>query len=300
MTPEETRGLVDEVRSWPQEERARRCRQLVEGPSLFDIEVASACNIVCSFCPRTSMTRDRALMDQATFDAVERFLPSDATVMFSGLGDALLQPRLAEWTGRLTARGISCCVITNGVRLVPEKQEELVAAGMAQFQVSVHGLDLETVRSVVPRGARPQRVKENLEHLSRRQPSSLRVRLNFVETDQNAHARAEVEAWAAELGFEFFHRHEHTRGGSLGLGRHGARTEGCGIYSSVTFIDADGRVLPCVNDVTGDGTAGSVFELDWTSVRDWKRRTIQEGSWFSACTQCDDDYRWRILGSMEL
>lgn len=246
------------------------------------------------------MDRNHPLMDERTFGAVEAFLPSDAVVMFSGLGDALLQPRLAEWTARLTRRGLSCCVITNGVRLTPDRQRELVEAGMAQLQISVHGLDDETVRAVVPRGSKPAVVRANLEHLASWRSPQTRVRLNFVETPVNRHARAEVEALAEGWGFEFFHRRQHTRGGSLGCGRPGERGEGCGVFASVTFIDADGRVLPCVNDVEGTGSAGSVFDLDWPAVEAWKRSTFEQGRWFPACAGCDDDYRWRILGRMEL
>lgn len=300
MTPEETAALVEQVRGWAPGERSRRSLALLDQPCLFDVEVASACNIVCSFCPRSDMARSSAIMGERTFQAVEAFLPEDAVVMFSGLGDALLQPRLPEWTRRLTDRGISCCVITNGLRLTPSLQRELVDAGMAQFQVSVHGLDPETVQAVVPRGAKPALVRTNLEHLAAWRPSKTRVRLNFVETPVNGHARAQVEALAGRWGFEFFHRREHTRGGSLGVGRAAGRGEGCGIFSSVTFIDSDGQVLPCVNDVAGTGRAGSVFELDWPSVLAWKRETIRGGQWFPACEGCDDDYRWRILGRMEL
>ena len=280
------RGLAHDV-------AVARNLALLERPPLFDLEVASACNVVCTFCPRDEMVRGRSLMDEATFDEVVRFLPPGAIAMISGLGDALLHPKLPEFVGRLVGRGVSPCVITNGVRLTPERQDQLVAAGIAEVQVSVHGLDEATVRSVVPVGAKPDLVRRHVERLAALHGP--RVRINFVETDDNAHERGAVEAWAAAMGARFFHRRQHTRGGTIGSARPEAAVPGCGIFGSVTFISADGDVLPCVNDVRGEGRFGHVRDTTWAEVLAWKREVIGQGRWFSACHGCDDDYRWVLL-----
>jgi MoaA/NifB/PqqE/SkfB family radical SAM enzyme len=265
---------------------------LLDHPPLFDIEVASACNVVCSFCPRDEMVRTRALMDDATFEAVLRFLPDNAIAMLSGLGDALVHPKLPTFVQRLVDRGIFPCVITNGVRLTAEHQDRLIAAGIAEVQVSVHGLTESTVRKVVPKGANPALVRRHVERLAGLQGP--RVRINFVETEDNAHERAAVQEWAASIGARFFHRRQHTRGGTIGNAR--AETlPGCGIFGSVTFISADGDVLPCVNDVRGEGRFGTVRDATWSEVLAWKREVISRERWFQACRGCDDDYRWVLL-----
>lgn len=267
--------------------------RLLEAPPLFDLELVSACNVVCTFCPRGEMERQARRMDAATFEAVLRFLPAGAVAMLSGLGDALLHPDLPDHVARLTARGVSTCVITNGVRLTPDRQDDLLAAGIAEIQVSVHALDEGTARRVMPVGAAPELVRTHVERLAGTR--RCRVRVNFVETDANAHARAEVEAWTVGLGARFFHRRLHTRGGALGTGRSAEHGDGCGIYGSVTFISADGDVLPCVNDVRGEGRLGHVRGLTWGDVLAWKHRVISEARWFAACRACDDDYRWVLL-----
>lgn len=297
MTPAATRRLVDAVRALTPAERRKRSLALLQAPPpLIDLEVSSACNVVCTFCPRSQMTRGQGRMSEETFTAVEAFLPRDAVIMISGLGDALLHPALPAWVTRLTVRGHATCLITNGVLLTPERQQALIAAGIAQLQVSVHGLDMETVSRVMPRGARPTQVRAHLDHLARTRPAHVRVRLNFVETDANGHARAEVEAYARQRGFDFFYRREHTRGGALGRGRPARADEGCGIFATVTFISKDGDVLPCVNDVRGDGRLGNVRTFAWADVVSWKRRIIGDDRWFDACAGCDDDYRWIIIG----
>jgi len=166
--------------------------------------------------------------------------------------------------------------------------------------VSVHGLDAATVETVVPQGANPDRVRTNLDYLAQTRPAGLRVRLNFVETNENGHACAEVARFAHERGFDFFYRREHTRGGSTGAGRPASANEGCGIFAAVTFISADGDVLPCVNDVRGAHRLGNVRLLSWSDVVTWKRGVIANAAWFGPCAGCDDDYRWVLIGQRGL
>ena len=268
---------------------------LLRQAPLFDIEVASACNVVCAFCPREEMQRTRGLMDDATFEALLRFLPSDAVAMLSGLGDPLVHPQLPEIVRRLATRGVSSCVITNGVRLSSDRQDALIDAGVAEIQVSVHGLDDRIVRRVVPVGAQPAVVRRQVERLAAR--GGPRLRINFVETPDNTGERERVESWARALGARFFYRRQHTRGGTIEATRLKAGCSGCGIFGAVTFISSDGDVFPCVNDVRGEGTPGNIQALSWEEVLEWKRRVIGGGHWFSACGSCDDDYRWVLLAN---
>lgn len=295
MDDKQTAILAAQVQNWPEARRHSRNLALLEEPPLIDIEAASACNITCSFCPRSEMSRPARLMSEQTFAQVLALLPDNATVMFSGLGDSLLNPRLEQFVAALTERRISPCLITNGIRLTPERQQSLADAGLAQIQISVHGLDPGTLAPIVTRGANPARVLANLEHLAAWRPATLRVRLNLVETPDNAHARPAVRELADRLGFGFFYRRLHTRGGTVDSSRSSSSCSGCGIFGAVTFITVEGDVLPCVNDVRGEGRLGHVRDLSWPTLRERKRDVISQGAWFSACEHCNDDYRWVIL-----
>lgn len=295
----DTDALIAHVLEQPREVVRRRNLAILDSPPLFDVEVASACNIVCSFCPRDAMVRRSGLMSEETFRAVLELLPVGAVAMLSGLGDALLHPELPDYVRRLVARGVSTCVITNGVRLTPAAQDALIDAGIAEIQVSVHGLDEAVVRRVIPVRAEPTLVREQVERLAAR--GGPRLRINFVETPDNVDQRARVEAWARGLGARFFHRRQHTRGGQVGSTRVDRTCSGCGIFAAVTFISSDGDILPCVNDVTGSGAFAHVRDTTWADVQAWKRDVISSDRWFGACRDCDDDYRWVLLawGALE-
>jgi radical SAM protein with 4Fe4S-binding SPASM domain len=63
----------------------------------------------------------------------------------------------------------------------------------------------------------------------------------------------------------------------------------------VTFVTVEGELLPCVNDVRGEGRLGHVRDITWSQLVERKRAVIREGAWFKACRSCNDDYRWLIL-----
>lgn len=270
-----------------------RSLQLLENPPLFDIELVSACNVVCVFCPRQTMQRTARIMSEGTFQQVLALMPRGADAMLSGLGDSSMHPRLGECVAALRAGGVRPTLITNGVRLTAELQDRLIEAGIHEVQISVHGSTPQGVARVVPVGAQPDQVRAQVERLAAK--GGVRVRINYVETEENADERAAVETWSASIGAHFFHRRLHNRGGSVGEGRGEAASEACGIFATVTFISADGLVTPCVNDVRVEGALGHVAELTWDRILEWKRQTLRRGAWFSACRSCDDDYRWVIL-----
>jgi len=298
--PNDPSEIVGYVRGLPAGERLARNIALLDAVPLIDLELASICNVSCSFCPRQQVVRSDMLMSEATFLAFQSFLPLGAVIMISGMGDSLLHPRAVEMVRSLVDRGHSVCLVTNGLRLTPDCQQHLIGAGISQFQVSLHGLDADSAALKITEPYNLQLVLANLEYLSRNRPNHLRVRVNFVETPGNAVAARTVEAYASNQGFEYYHRRLHCRGGALGEGRPAARDEGCGIYSSVTFISSDGNILPCVNDVSGNGLLGNVRTVAWSDVKAWKFRTINEGKWFPSCQHCDDDYRWVLIGMRSL
>lgn len=276
----------------PVEVLARSLR-LMERPPLFDLELVSACNVVCVFCPRQEMQRSARVMSEGTFAQVLRLLPAGADAMLSGLGDSTMHPRLGRFVADLRAIGVRPTLITNGVLLTAELQDRLIDAGIHEVQISVHGDTPDGVRSVVPKGAQPQRVRAQVERLAA--TSRVLVRINYVETESNVNERPAVEAWASSIGARFFYRRLHNRGGAIGEGRSARGCEACGIFPSVTFVSADGLVFPCVNDVQGEGALGHVGSLTWESIQEWKRQTMRTGAWFPPCRTCDDDYRWVIL-----
>ena len=127
-------------------------------PFTVYIEQTKYCNFKCFYCIHS--TRDeadgefRALghrmqhMDEVFFEKIIRELkefPQDGIkrIVFSGLGEPLMNPRLPDYVRMTVEAGIAgrVEVITNGLLLTPEKSRALVAAGITNINISVQGLD---------------------------------------------------------------------------------------------------------------------------------------------------------------
>jgi wyosine [tRNA(Phe)-imidazoG37] synthetase (radical SAM superfamily) len=120
---EKTGNLVEEIRSRPKKDLQKAALKILINNPLFDVEASSACNINCSFCPRTKLARKQTIMWPEIFAYVLKFLPQNAVVMFAGFGEPLLNKNLEIYIRQLKDRNISSCIITNGILLASERQK---------------------------------------------------------------------------------------------------------------------------------------------------------------------------------
>jgi len=268
---------------------------LIADSSLFDIEASSACNESCFFCPRSEMRRTTKHMTRTTMELLIDWLPDDATVMFSGLGESIMNPLLPEFIIRLKDRGIGSCLITNGVLLDSQRVSNLVDAGIQEIQVSLHSLAEEEYQDITVRGGDLPQVTKNLHSLA--ENYSGKIRLNVVNTGQDPKMLEQLSSFASEIGAEYFERRLHNRGGTIETDREPLQDTGlCGIHAAVTFITSDGDILSCVNDAGGDSTPGNIRNMSWKDIMSWKIHNLESRlQSFDACLKCDDEYRWTIL-----
>ncbi len=151
-------------------------------PFTVYIEQTKYCNFKCFYCIHS--TRDeadgefRALghrmqhMDEVFFEKIIRELkefPQDGIkrIVFSGLGEPLMNPRLPDYVRMTVEAGIAgrVEVITNGLLLTPEKSHALVAAGITNINISVQGLDAEGYQKTCGVLIDFDRYLENLKYL---------------------------------------------------------------------------------------------------------------------------------------
>ena len=151
-------------------------------PFTVYIEQTKYCNFKCFYCIHS--TRDeadgefRALghrmqhMDEVFFEKIIRELkefPQDGIkrIVFSGLGEPLMNPRLPDYVRMVVEAGIAGRVeiITNGLLLTPEKSRALVAAGITNINISVQGLDAAGYEETCGIRIDFERYLENLKYL---------------------------------------------------------------------------------------------------------------------------------------
>ena len=151
-------------------------------PFTVYIEQTKYCNFKCFYCIHS--TRDeadgefRALghrmqhMDEVFFEKIIRELkefPQDGIkrIVFSGLGEPLMNPHLPDYVRMAVEAGIAGRVeiITNGLLLTPEKSRALVAAGITNINISVQGLDAAGYEKTCGIRIDFERYLENLKYL---------------------------------------------------------------------------------------------------------------------------------------
>ncbi len=172
---------------------------------LWQVESSFACNLQCVMCPWQQMRLelgDSGLMSDEIWQAVEAQLPEIQSIDFSGGGEPLLLPNLAERISQAKAAGCEAGFLTNGSLLNEKRAREMLEAGVDWISFSLDGADRETYESI-RKGANFNRVTENILRMSRlRVGRSPRIAIQFVIMKSNMHQLDEIVQLAKRLGVE--------------------------------------------------------------------------------------------------
>ncbi len=172
---------------------------------LLQVETAIACNLRCIMCPWREMASKSAgngLMQPDVWHAIRPHLPQIESIDFTGGGEPLLQPHLADWIREATAAGCKTGVLTNGLLLNQKKSCQLMEAGLSWICVSMDGATRE-VYEQTRIGADFDRVCRNLSlFCDRRIDSTPYVMINFVLMPHNIHQATDIVHLAHRFGVD--------------------------------------------------------------------------------------------------
>lgn len=288
-----------DVMKWPCSQVKEIQMSLTKKTPLFDIEASGICNLECNFCPRSKIVRKNKFLEPEIFDILCNWLPDEAVVMFSGLGECLLNKNIGTYIQKLNERRISSCIITNGILLTPQKQKDLIESGIDQIQISYLTLDENRYNDLVGTGGDFKLLNYNLQNLSETKPANIRVQLNFLDIGINSNEFSTIEEKTLKWGFDFFYRREHSRGGSNLKKEFDSEINDtcfrCGTFPSVHLITTDGNITSCSNDTKSLNILGNITSLDFASIQQNKLKIMMDNSEFDVCKRCTDDYRWYTL-----
>lgn len=170
---------------------------------LMQVETSLACNLKCVMCPWVEMRREsenRGIMAPEVWEAVKPFLPEIRSVDFTGGGEPLLQPRLADWITEAKSAGCETGFLTNGLLLDNETARRLIDANSDWIGVSMDGASAD-VYEEIRKGSNFERVCGNLSNLSKnRIGKTPKIMINFVLMTGNFHQVEDIVRLASELG----------------------------------------------------------------------------------------------------
>jgi wyosine [tRNA(Phe)-imidazoG37] synthetase (radical SAM superfamily) len=89
---------------------------------------------MCPWKEISKRAKNHGLMSQEIWDAIRPYLPEVKSVDFTGGGEPLLQPKLAEWIKDAHAAGCETGILTNGLLLHKKKAKQIIDAGVDWIQ----------------------------------------------------------------------------------------------------------------------------------------------------------------------
>lgn len=172
---------------------------------LLQVESSIACNLRCVMCPWKEISRKAAnggIMSQEIWDSIRPHLPETQVVDFTGGGEPLLQPRLADWVREATAAGCETGILTNGLLLKRETAQELIDAGLTMICVSMDGATPD-VYNQIRIGSNFDKVCENLAQIADMRKGKIpKTSINFVLMPMNFHQVEDMVKLAEKLGVD--------------------------------------------------------------------------------------------------
>ena len=172
---------------------------------LLQVESAIACNLKCVMCPWREMSKkaaDRGIMTPAVWNAIRPHLERVKSVDFTGGGEPLLQPKLAEWIADASRAGCNTGFLSNGLLLSEKRLKDILAAGVDWICISMDGASAEMYNKIRV-GSDFERVCENVANIARcRSGRSPKLMINFVIMDINSHEMQGIVQLASRLGVD--------------------------------------------------------------------------------------------------
>lgn len=251
-------------------------QKLLSGRQMFDVELTTACNKHCYICPRDKLIRKSGIMTRESFDVLCSWLPKECDVFFAGLGEPLLHPCCEDFVRCLNQSGRGTSIMTNGLLLTEEKIGKLFEAGLEKLQISIiQKTDLNKIYRFIR--IIPEKYKS-------------RIVFNIIKEPAEMPPLETLTAFQ-KSGWRFCIKNIHNRGGLLFDAEYRGNYVTCATFFCDTFINADGNIHACSNDVNGVYTIGSIQNMSFEKLLEYKKRFLGNCQVCPICAHCTDEYR---------
>ncbi len=148
-----------------------------EAPFTLFISPTQRCNFRCFYCTHSMTAQEKKDMgfrqidlDLATVyslaEQAKKFNGKIKRVVFTGLGEPLVNPQLPEMIRILSAENVaqSYEIITNAYLLTPQMTDALLDAGLTYLRVSIQGMTSEKYQEIAGVKMDYQRLLDNLKY----------------------------------------------------------------------------------------------------------------------------------------
>lgn len=255
---------------------------LISGKQLFDVELSTRCNKVCSVCPRKALTRKLSDMSPEIFDKLSAWLPNDCYVMFAGFGEPILNHNIYSYIKQLKVKSpdISISLYTNGLLLNSDVIKQLFDSGLDLIQLSV--IDKSELCLVI-------KILEIINALG--YLKNIRVNMLYSKECEKLSLLKEIDKSFQKYRALFFLKQIHSKGGSLYDFKYFGKIKTCGTFFMDTFIDLGGNIQICSNDINGKNRIGNIQNMSFKELIEKKKSYFGNKQIAEICKNCSDEYR---------
>lgn len=294
----------DKVLKWFEEDDLRRN----PFPQRMEIETTTRCQLACKMCPRTSFHFQEWDMEPELFNKIMNDFAryDDQVVIFSGMGEPLLNPYTTEYIKYAKKAGIHKTILyTNGIELDKRKSEELCNSGLDIIVFNLQATNKEKYQEIHNKdffGEVSKNIDEFMIVRHSLGKTNILVLINLIRPYLEVE---EIEEFYSIWGTGTTERPHVDNFQICGYSSYGGRmTEfperdftmnrfPCRQLAGDLYIMVDGRVTPCRQDFEGHYVLGNVratsLESIWTGPRAAKIRELHNtGRWdeIKTCSNC--------------
>jgi Radical SAM superfamily./Glycosyl transferase family 2. len=168
---------------------------------LIDLEVTSACNSTCTFCPREEIKRNDKFISMELVNILAEQISQESgtrQVILCGIGESTLHPELEKIVENLFRAGAKVCITTNGSRMNLDKFKRLADSGIVEFNFSLNASTEETHHQVMKMNGYNRIISDLSDILDYKKKvyPDIEINVSFVLCNYNQHEVYDfVEQW---------------------------------------------------------------------------------------------------------
>ena len=168
-------------------------------PIQLNIEITSRCNLSCEYCARSRVPRTGRDMDLDAFCYLLDLMPHTFKVVFVGLGEPTLHPKLADFVAMAACRGHRVALVTNAMNLETNLSRRLIDAGISGLTFSLDSVDAN-LAAEIRRGSDINRIISNIKQFMQLAKGKIPTAIFTAVSLHTVHRLPEVAETVADLG----------------------------------------------------------------------------------------------------
>jgi len=221
-------------------------------PKRVEIELASACNLRCTYCPRKYIDGMYGFIDIALFkrliDEISEY--PDTILVLHRRGESLLHPNFIEICNYIKGKFKTIQLATNAT-LLDDKRSKAIIGALSFISFSI---DIPEVFDKTRIPARYSEVESRILKFLDLNKGRVQTQVSMVKTQETPEENAKnfEKIWKGKVDRIRIYE-EHSKDGRFGsLGRSRGRRKPCAMPFYEILIYCDGKVGRCNHDWNGE------------------------------------------------